>query len=83
MAAGTSAIRPRNFPGTPPRSSHRSGPRGQRGAGRSWSLIAKGSANGTTVNGADGPISPYVPVPLKHGDRVHVALWTTITLHRD
>ena len=48
-----------------------------------WSLIDKGSTNGTTVNGAEDPISPYVPVPLKDGDRVHVGLWTTITVHRD
>ncbi|WP_405930620.1 FHA domain-containing protein [Streptomyces sp. NBC_00827] len=48
-----------------------------------WSLIDKGSTNGTTVNGAEDSIDPYVPVPLKDGDRVHVGLWTTITIHRD
>jgi len=48
-----------------------------------WSLIDKGSTNGTTVNGAEDPVAPYVPVPLKDGDRVHVGLWTTITVHRD
>ncbi|MFD4556315.1 FHA domain-containing protein [Streptomyces sp. NPDC058469] len=48
-----------------------------------WSLIDKGSTNGTTVNGAEDPIAPHVPVPLKDGDRVHVGLWTTITIHRD
>ncbi|MEV6168679.1 FHA domain-containing protein [Streptomyces sp. NPDC051954] len=48
-----------------------------------WSLIDKGSTNGTTVNGAEDPVAPYVPVPLKDGDRVHVGLWTTITVRRD
>ncbi|WTY77678.1 FHA domain-containing protein [Streptomyces phaeochromogenes] len=48
-----------------------------------WSLIDKGSTNGTTVNGAADPITPYVPLPLEDGDRVHVGLWTTITIRRD
>ncbi|MFD3376719.1 MULTISPECIES: FHA domain-containing protein [unclassified Streptomyces] len=48
-----------------------------------WSLIDKGSTNGTTVNGAEDPIAPFVPVALKDGDRVHVGLWTTITIRRD
>ncbi|MFD4508163.1 FHA domain-containing protein [Streptomyces sp. NPDC058457] len=48
-----------------------------------WSLIDKGSTNGTTVNGAEDPIAPYKPVPLADGDRVHVGLWTTITIHRN
>ena len=48
-----------------------------------WSLVDKGSTNGTTVNDADDSVPPYVPVPLKNGDRVHVGLWTTITVHRD
>ncbi|WP_262057273.1 FHA domain-containing protein [Streptomyces sp. STR69] len=48
-----------------------------------WSLIDKGSTNGTTMNGAEDSVPPYVPVPLKDGDRVHVGLWTTITVHRD
>lgn len=52
-------------------------------ADSTWSLIDKGSTNGTTVNGAEDPIDPYVPVPLKDGDRVHVGLWTTITIRRD
>ncbi|MCX4904368.1 FHA domain-containing protein [Streptomyces sp. NBC_00878] len=48
-----------------------------------WSLIDKGSTNGTTVNGTEDPITPYVPVQLKDGDRVHVGLWTTITIRQD
>lgn len=48
----------------------------------SWSVVDQDSTNGTTINGAEDPIQPFVPVPLKSGDRVHVGAWTTITLHR-
>ncbi|MTE19081.1 FHA domain-containing protein [Streptomyces sp. TRM43335] len=48
----------------------------------SWSVVDQDSTNGTTVNGAEEPIQPFVPVPLREGDRVHVGAWTTITLHR-
>ncbi|MFF3584785.1 FHA domain-containing protein [Streptomyces mirabilis] len=48
-----------------------------------WPLIDQNSTNGTTVNGVEDPIDPFVPVPLKDGDRVHVGHWTTITIRRD
>ncbi|MFP8943433.1 FHA domain-containing protein [Streptomyces fenghuangensis] len=48
----------------------------------SWSVVDQDSTNGTTINGAEDPIQPFVPVPLQEGDRVHVGAWTTITLHR-
>ncbi|MEU6080775.1 FHA domain-containing protein [Streptomyces sp. NPDC047108] len=48
----------------------------------SWSVVDQDSTNGTTVNGGEEPIQPFVPVPLQDGDRVHVGAWTTITLHR-
>lgn len=48
----------------------------------SWAVVDQDSTNGTTVNGADDPIQPYVPVPLRDGDRIHVGAWTTLTLHR-
>ncbi|NLU66412.1 FHA domain-containing protein [Streptomyces sp. HNM0574] len=48
----------------------------------SWSVVDQDSTNGTTINNADEPIQPFVPVPLMEGDRVHVGAWTTITLHR-
>ncbi|MFE4174779.1 FHA domain-containing protein [Streptomyces sp. NPDC056909] len=48
----------------------------------SWSVVDQNSTNGTTLNGAEDPIQPYVPVPLKDGDRVHVGAWTTITIRR-
>ncbi|MZD06129.1 FHA domain-containing protein [Streptomyces sp. SID5785] len=48
----------------------------------SWAVVDQNSTNGTTVNGGDEPIQPFVPVPLQDGDRVHVGAWTTITIHR-
>ncbi|MFE9659801.1 FHA domain-containing protein [Streptomyces sp. NPDC005955] len=47
-----------------------------------WAIVDQNSTNGTTVNGSDEPIQPFVPVPLQDGDRVHVGAWTTITIHR-
>ncbi|WP_327376332.1 FHA domain-containing protein [Streptomyces sp. NBC_01216] len=48
----------------------------------SWAVVDQNSTNGTTLNGAEEPIQPYVPVPLQDGDRVHVGAWTTITIRR-
>ncbi|KOV58303.1 FHA domain-containing protein, partial [Streptomyces sp. MMG1121] len=48
----------------------------------SWAVVDQNSTNGTTVNGSDEPIQPFVPVPLQDGDRVHVGAWTTITVRR-
>ncbi|MFJ6984155.1 MULTISPECIES: FHA domain-containing protein [unclassified Streptomyces] len=47
-----------------------------------WAVVDQNSTNGTTVNGSDEPIQPFVPVPLQDGDRVHVGAWTTITVRR-
>ena len=47
-----------------------------------WSVVDQNSTNGTTVNGGTDPITPYQPVDLADGDRVHVGAWTTITLRR-
>ncbi|MFE6777481.1 FHA domain-containing protein [Streptomyces sp. NPDC057702] len=47
-----------------------------------WAVVDQDSTNGTTINGGDEPIQPYVPIPLQEGDRVHVGAWTTITLRR-
>ncbi|MFI7338205.1 FHA domain-containing protein [Streptomyces sp. NPDC050085] len=47
-----------------------------------WAVVDQNSTNGTTVNGGEEPIQPFVPVPLQDGDRVHVGAWTTITIHR-
>lgn len=48
----------------------------------SWTLVDPGSTNGTTINEGDTPIPVNVEVPLRDGDRVHVGVWTTITLRR-
>ncbi|MFR9796202.1 FHA domain-containing protein [Streptomyces sp. MS06] len=47
-----------------------------------WAVVDQNSTNGTTVNGGEEPIQPFVPVPLRDGDRVHVGAWTTITVRR-
>ncbi len=47
-----------------------------------WSVVDQNSTNGTTVNGGASPITPFQPVDLADGDRVHVGAWTTITLRR-
>uniref|UniRef100_UPI0030C688A4 FHA domain-containing protein n=1 Tax=Streptomyces lonarensis TaxID=700599 RepID=UPI0030C688A4 len=48
----------------------------------SWAVVDQDSTNGTTVNGSEEPIQPFVPVPLSEGDRVHVGAWTTLRVHR-
>ncbi|MBT2447474.1 FHA domain-containing protein [Streptomyces sp. ISL-43] len=48
----------------------------------SWAVVDQNSTNGTTINGGEESIQPYVPVPLGDGDRVHVGAWTTITVRR-
>jgi hypothetical protein len=47
-----------------------------------WTLVDPGSTNGTTVNGGEEPIPVNVEVPVDDGDRIHVGVWTTITLRR-
>ncbi|MFE6712360.1 FHA domain-containing protein [Streptomyces sp. NPDC057695] len=49
----------------------------------SWAVVDQNSTNGTTINGGEEPIQPYVPVQLQDGDRVHVGAWTTITIRGD
>lgn len=47
-----------------------------------WTLVDPGSTNGTTINGGDEPVPVNIEVPLRDGDRVHVGVWTTITMRR-
>jgi FHA domain len=47
-----------------------------------WAVIDDGSTNGTYVNGGRRRIPVDQPIPLNHGDRVHLGVWTTITLLR-
>ena len=46
----------------------------------SWSVLDPGSANGTSVNGAEIPTGNRVA--LHDGDRINVGAWTAITVHR-
>ncbi|MGW2856223.1 FHA domain-containing protein, partial [Streptomyces sp. NPDC001215] len=32
-----------------------------------WAVVDQNSTNGTTVNGGEEPIQPFVPVPLQDG----------------
>lgn len=45
-----------------------------------WRLVDLGSANGTRLNGAELPVPVETEVPVKAGDRIHVGVWTTLTL---
>ena len=46
-----------------------------------WSIIDQGSLNGTFVNGREIPVGEAVP--LRNGDRIHMGLWTVITIARE
>lgn len=45
----------------------------------SWSVLDRGSSNGTQVNGRE--IKSGEPVPLRDGDRVCLGAWTALTFH--
>jgi hypothetical protein len=47
------------------------------------SVVDLGSANGTTLNDSQTPLSANIPHPLSTGDRVHLGAWTTITVRLD
>ncbi|MBV9729653.1 MAG: FHA domain-containing protein [Pseudonocardiales bacterium] len=47
-----------------------------------WAVLDEGSTNGTYVNDSRQRIAARQPVPLADGDRVHLGVWTTITLRR-
>lgn len=47
-----------------------------------WSVADLGSANGTWLNDAPGPLAPGETTPLTAGDQIHLGAWTTITLVR-
>lgn len=51
-----------------------------RGRDGDWRLVDLGSANGTRLNGAEQPVPVETEVPVKAGDRIHVGVWTTLTL---
>jgi len=47
-----------------------------------WAVVDLDSANGTTVNDDQDPLSPNTPRPLADGDSVYLGAWTRITLRR-
>jgi serine/threonine protein kinase len=46
-----------------------------------WSVTDPGTENGILLNGKE--MSPREPVPLRDGDRLHLGMWTLITIVRD
>jgi pSer/pThr/pTyr-binding forkhead associated (FHA) protein len=45
-----------------------------------YAVCDLGSTNGTTINDDPHPIPMNMPVPLRHGDDVHIGAFTTIAL---
>jgi hypothetical protein len=50
--------------------------------GGAWALVDPGSRNGTCLNGSTATIPVNVEIPVGDGDRIHVGVWTTITLRK-
>ena len=46
----------------------------------SWAVADEGSTNGTYLNGGTEQIPTNQQTPLTDGDRVHLGVWTAITL---
>ena len=45
-----------------------------------WVVVDLGSANGTRLNEAEEPLEAETEIPVKPGDRIHLGVWTTITV---
>ena len=45
-----------------------------------WMLVDLNSANGTRLNDGVDPIPAETEIPVAAGDRIHLGVWTTITL---
>lgn len=45
-----------------------------------WIVVDLGSANGTRLNDAEEPLEAETEIPVKVGDRIHLGVWTTITI---
>jgi hypothetical protein len=45
-----------------------------------WSVVDLNSSNGTRVNGEADPIDPETEHPVGVGDRIHLGVWTTLTI---
>jgi hypothetical protein len=45
-----------------------------------WVVVDLGSANGTRLNEAEEPLEAETEIPVKQGDRIHLGVYTTITI---
>lgn len=45
-----------------------------------WVVVDLDSANGTRLNDAAEPLEAETEIPVKQGDRIHLGVWTTITV---
>jgi hypothetical protein len=45
-----------------------------------WVVVDLGSANGTRLNDSEEPLEAETEIPVKQGDRIHLGVWTTITV---
>jgi hypothetical protein len=45
-----------------------------------WVVVDFGSANGTRLNDSEEPLEAETEIPVKQGDRIHLGVWTTITI---
>lgn len=45
-----------------------------------WVVVDLDSANGTRLNDAEEPLEAETEIPVKSGDRIHLGVWTTITV---
>jgi hypothetical protein len=48
-----------------------------------WTLLDPGSANGTVLNDDTAPIPENHPMPIDDGYRIHLGIWTTLTLVKE
>ncbi len=45
-----------------------------------WVVVDLGSANGTRLNDSEEPLEAETEIPVHRGDRIHLGVWTTITI---
>jgi hypothetical protein len=45
-----------------------------------WVVVDLGSSNGTRLNDAEEPLEAETEIPVRRGDRIHLGVWTTITI---
>jgi hypothetical protein len=45
-----------------------------------WVVVDLGSSNGTRLNDSEEPLEAETEIPVRRGDRIHLGVWTTITI---